>query len=187
MMLLMIGIIMLIIMIIRWWCNAYIDDAADDDMLLLLIMMTIMRNILWKFYLLVNPSKNVGRSYDHKKWDEQKHEAPLFHDAATNLKTLPICNRSHDKKHSVNILFKSVKKCGRNSVHKKLTELSHEAPFFHDIVIAKTLTDLQDPSGLIFFLHFLMVVDWCDKLNVKALYTFQDKTKNIKSVLNRVT
>ena len=61
----------------------------------------------------------VGGSYDHKKWNEQKHEAPFFYDAATNRKTLPICNRSYDGEHFVKIFFKSVKKCGRNCVRKK--------------------------------------------------------------------
>ena len=32
-----------------------------------------------------------------------------------------------------------------------------------------------------------MVVDWCDKLSVKTLYSFQDKAKNIKSAMNYVT
>ena len=68
-----------------------------------------------------NPSKIVGGSYE--KWNKQKHEAPLFHDAATNRKTLPICNRSHDEKHSVKIFFESVKKCGRNCVQQKWTEI----------------------------------------------------------------
>ena len=47
------------------------------------------------------------------------------------------------------------------------------------LVIAKTLTELQGQPKH-FFLHFLMTVDWCDKLNVKTLCSFQYKTENIK-------
>ena len=33
----------------------------------------------------------------------------MFHDAITNCKTLTTCDRAHDEKHSVKILFKSIK------------------------------------------------------------------------------
>ena len=44
---------------------------------------------------------------------------PSFVDTITNRKTLKICPRSHDEKHIIKILSKSIKKHGMSFFHKK--------------------------------------------------------------------
>ena len=62
-----------------------------------------------------NPSRNVGGlAFTRNGRRQYNMKPPFLQNAATNLKTLKIrvCPWSHDEKHSVKILSKSVKKLG---------------------------------------------------------------------------